>query len=198
VGVDYDPLTIVDKIRENESSRSAAIRDLVRDSVLRQKIKAYILNNSGDETDAETVFHDTIVTFVKTVFTKNNFELTSHLHGYLLGTARNVWMNALRKKKRHATVPIEHASAKESGGDNEALLLKGERGRILQKVLNQMRKNCKDVLMYWASGYKMDEIAAKLGYKNGAVAKKKKSECMKELYSFLQENPHIKERIRPA
>ncbi|MEM9547355.1 MAG: sigma-70 family RNA polymerase sigma factor [Bacteroidota bacterium] len=197
MGIEHDPLAIVDKIRASETSRNAAIRNLVRDAVIRQKISAYILKNSGDQTDAETVFHDTIVTFVKKAFTDKKFTLTSHLHGYLMGTARNIWMNALRKKKRHVTVPIEHASTAESDGDNFGLLLKGERGKILQLVLNQMRKNCKDVLMHWAAGYKMEEISSKLSYKNGGVVKKKKSECMKELYNYLSENPHIKERIRP-
>ena len=198
MGIEYDPLAIVDNIRKNESSRNFAIRNLVRDSVLRQKIKAYILNNSGDVTDAETIFHDAIVTFVKTVFSKEDFKLTVHLHGYLSGVARNLWMNALRKKKRHGTVSIDHASNTEAGEDNMKLLLKDERGKIIQLVLDEMRKNCKAVLMHWASGFKMDEIATKLGYKSGSVVKKKKSECMKELYSYLRENPHIKERIRPV
>ena len=196
--IEYDPLGVIEKIRGSESNRNEAIRELVRDSALKNKIKAYIINNSGNGVDAETIFHDTIVTFVKTVFTKHDFVLSVHLHGYLIGTARNLWMNALRKKKRNVTVPIEHASNTVDGGSNMDLLLKGERGRILQLVLNQMRKNCKDVLMFWASGFKMDEISVKLGYKSGAVAKKKKSECMKELYSYLSENPHIKERIRPV
>ena len=195
---EYDPLNIIDRIRGNESNRNIAIRELVRDSALKNKIKAYIINNSGDVTDAETIFNDTVVTLVKTVFTKQDFKLTVHLHGYLIGMARNIWMNALRKKKRNVTVPIEYASNTIDEGSSMELLLKGERGQILQLVLNEMRKNCKDVLMFWASGFKMDEISVKLGYKNGAVVKKKKSECMKELYSYLGENPHIKERIRPV
>lgn len=185
-------------IRGTESTRNEAIRSLVRDSVLRQKIKAYIVNNSGDMVDAETIFHDAIVTFVKTVFTKQDFELSVHLHGYLLGVVRNLWMNTLRKKKRNVTVPLEHASGKEEQEDNMGLLLKGERGAILQLVLNEMKKKCKDVLMLWASGYKMKEISEKLGYKSEGVVRKKKSECMKEIYTYLRENPHIKERIRPV
>ena len=198
MGNEYDTVKIIDKIRGNESNRNSAVRELVRDSILKNKIKAYVVNNSGDVIDAETIFHDAIVTFVKKVFTQRDFQLTSHLHGYLVGVARNLWMNALRKKKRNVTVPIDHASNTDDGGDNMKLLLKGERGKILQLVLNEMRKNCKDVLMYWASGFKMQEISEKLSYKSEAVVRKKKSECMKELYNYLSENPHIKERIRPV
>ncbi|MDF1698022.1 MAG: sigma-70 family RNA polymerase sigma factor [Saprospiraceae bacterium] len=189
---------MIEKIRGSELSRNTAIRTIMNDAVLKQKIKSYILKNSGDASDAETIFHDAIVTFVKTVFTKKEFQLSVHWHGFMLGTARNLWMNALRKKKKHVTVSIEHASHNESGENNMNLLLKGERGRILQLVLNEMKKRCKDVLMLWASGYKMVEIATQLGYKSEGVARKKKSECMKELYTYLGNNPHIKERIRPV
>ena len=198
MAAEYNPLDIISKIRGTESSRNEAIRKLVKDSVLKQKIKAYIVKNSGDATDGETIFHDSIVTFVKTVFTRQDFTLSVHLHGYLIGVARNLWMNELRKKKRTVTVPIEHASNTQEGEDNEGLMLRGERGRILKMVLDVMRKNCKDVLMFWASGYKMKEISERLAYKSEAVVRKKKSECMKELYDYLRENPHIKERIRPA
>ena len=198
MAAEYDPSDIISKIRGTESNRNEAIRKLVKDSVLKQKIKAYIVKNSGDATDGETIFHDSIVTFVKTVFTRQDFTLSVHLHGYLIGVARNLWMNELRKKKRTVTVPIEHASNTQEGEDNEGLMLRGERGRILKMVLDVMRKNCKDVLMFWASGYKMKEISERLAYKSEAVVRKKKSECMKELYDYLRENPHIKERIRPA
>ena len=191
-------MEILKRIRKNESSRNEVIRELVRDSELKQKIKSYILNNSGDAADAETVFHDAIVAFVKTVFTRRDFELTSNLHSYFIGMARNIWMNELRKKKRNATVSIDQVSKTEVGGNHEKLLLKGERGRILQMILERMRKNCKNVLMFWAAGFKMEEIAIKMGYKNGGVAKKKKSVCMKELYGYLSKKPHIKERIRPV
>ena len=103
MATEYDPLDLIGKIRGTAMSRNSAIRKLVNDSVLKQKIKAYIVKNSGDSIEAETIFHDTIVTFVKTVFTKRDFELSVHLHGYLTGMARNLWMNELRKKKRHLT-----------------------------------------------------------------------------------------------
>ena len=196
---EYDPLDIIAQIRGNASQRNAAIRLLVRDGELKRKIAGYVIKNSGDQMEAETVFHDSIVTFVKTAFTRKDFELSVHLHGYMMGVARNVWMNALRKNKRNITVPIEQSGMDESlHTDNMDLLLKGERGKILKVVLDQMRKKCKEVLMHWASGFKMDEIAKALDYKSGNVVKKKKSECMKELYAYLRDNPHIKERIRPV
>jgi len=198
VNIVSDQTELIDMIRKNESSRRTAIRQLVNDKQLKNKILSYIKNNSGDQTDGETIFHDAIVTFVKTVFTKRDYKITSHLHGYLLGVARNLWMNELRKKGKHKSDPLEYAENTPSDNDDQVgLIMKGERSKVLKAVLNQMAKNCKDVLLLWSAGYKMTEIAQKLNYKTEGVARKKKSNCMKELYAYLGQNPHIIERIRP-
>jgi RNA polymerase sigma factor (sigma-70 family) len=189
---------LMDMIRRDESSRRTAIRELVQDQKLKGKVIAYIKNNNGDQTDGETMFHDAIVTFVKTIFTKRDYEISTHIHGYILGVARNLWMNELRKKAKHKSDPIEYAEHTPSESDHLCLIMKGERSKILKAVLNQMAKNCKDVLLLWSAGYKMTEIAQKLNYKTEGVARKKKSNCMKELYTYLGNNPHIVERIRPV
>ena len=75
------------------------------------------------------------------------------------------------------------------------LLIKGDRAEILNKVLSQMKVKCKEVLMHWSSGYKMQEIATLLGYKSDGVARKKKSECMKQLLAYLADKPYIKQQL---
>lgn len=185
-------------IRGDQSSRREAISTLAKDTVLKGKIISYIKNNSGDATDGETIFHDVIVTFVKTMLTKRDYQISTHLHGYLFGVARNLWMNELRKKGRHQSAPLEYADNEASDSDQAKLIMIGERSKVLKAVLGQMRKNCKDVLLHWSAGFSMVEIASKLGYKSDGVARKKKSECMKELYAYLGNNPHIVDRLRLA
>ena len=57
-------------------------------------------------------------------------------------------------------------------------------------------KNCKEVLMLWAYGYKMKEIANIMNYKSDNMAKKKKYKCFKELLEFLEQNPEAKSALR--
>ena len=190
-------IQLMERIRGDEASRRTVVLELIHDEVLKNKIISYIKNNNGDQTDGMTMFHDAIVTFIKTVFTKPDYVITTHIHGYILGVARNLWMNELRKKAKHKSDPIEYAAHTPSGNDHLTLIMKGERSKVLKAVLNQMAKNCKDVLLLWSAGYKMTEIAERLHYKSEGVARKKKSNCMKELYAFLGNHPHIVERIRP-
>ena len=91
-------IQLMERIRGDEASRRTVVLELIHDEVLKNKIISYIKNNNGDQTDGMTMFHDAIVTFIKTVFTKPDYVITTHIHGYILGVARNLWMNELRKK----------------------------------------------------------------------------------------------------
>lgn len=191
-----DHSVLIKMIRGDKASRSQAIKSIANDTLLKNKVIALVRNNSGDSTDGETIFHDAIVTMVKTIFTKPDYEISTHLHAYMLGVARNLWMNELRKRGRHQTAPLEYAENQPSDSDQVKLLMTGERSKVLRAVLKQMKVNCKDVLLHWSAGFSMKEIAVKLGYKTEGVVRKKKSECMKELYAYLGNNQHIVERLR--
>jgi len=67
---------------------------------------------------------------------------------------------------------------------------------MLQKVLSVIAGRCKEVLMLWAAGHSMKEVAKELQYKSDGMARKKKSECMKELLTYLYNHPKVKEQLR--
>lgn len=187
---------IIGGIRGNRAERRKAILSLTDDTALRSKILSYVKNHGGSLTEAETIYHDMIVTFIKIVHTRPDFELNRELHAYLMGIAKNLWYNEIRKRKNARTEDFEHiAEQKDESISAMELLIKGDRADTLNKVLNQMKVKCKEVLMYWAGSYKMKEIAERLGYKSEGVARKKKSECMKELLAYLADKPHIKKQL---
>jgi len=187
---------IIGGIRGNRIDRRKAILSLTKDIELRNKILSYVKNHNGSETEAKTIYHDMIVTFIKIVHTRNDFKLDRPLHAYLMGITKNLWYNELRKRSKSKTANIENvAEQKDNNITPVELLIKGDRAEILNKVLSQMKVKCKEVLMYWAGSYKMKEIASRLGYKSEGVARKKKSECMKELLVYLADKPYIKQQL---
>lgn len=193
---DRDQADIIASIRSTPSARRTAILHLAEDKNLKNKIINYVSRYGGDTTDGLTIFDDMIVTFIKIVHTKRDFILNKPLHAYLMGIAKNLWYNELRRKNRHQSVDIENlASLKDENIDAIELLMNQDQSNILRRLLSEMKVNCKEVLMYWAGGYKMKEIAALLGYKSDAVVRKKKSECMKELLQYLAARPNIKKQL---
>lgn len=57
---------------------------------------------------------------------------------------------------------------------------------VLSKILNPLNKNCAEVLYMWSEGYRMDEIAKKLNYKDANAMKKKKYKCLEQAKLIYQ------------
>lgn len=165
--------------------------------MLRKSICTYVLNQSGTQDEAELIFDDVLVQFVKTGFSDHSTQLKGELNPYLMGIAKNLWFAELKKKSKTRNLEsILHLKDEESADQPEALFLNKERYTLLKDLLDQLRSKCKNVLMYWANGYNMIEIAKKLNYQSEGMARKKKSQCLKELLDYLQSNPLIKNQLR--
>jgi len=192
-----DYVDIICRIRNSGMERKLIIEALAKDKKLKAKTFSYILQNQGSREDALSIFHDSIIFFVKKAFTQTDFELSSHVHAYLLGIAKNMWRNQLRKKNRDATYELRENKDEIDGDENqEELWLTKDRYELLKEVLNLLGRKCKEVLMYWASGYKMEVIADLLDYKTSAVARKKKRVCFKELTEIIKDRPDIKRMLQ--
>ncbi len=187
---------LIQGIRSNPAKRKEAIYSLTRDIELKDKIIRYVKNHGGSETESLTIYNDMIVTFIKIVHTRKEFTLDRPLHAYLMGIAKNIWYNELRKRSKFKTSDLEKTIEQRDDTISAVdLLIKGDRESVLNKVLGEMKVKCKEVLMYWSGGYKMKEIAHLLSYKSEGVARKKKSECMKELLAYLADKPYIKKQL---
>ena len=78
-----------------------------------------------------------------------------------------------------------------SGVTPEDLVIDFSQKKLIENLLSYLGRNCKEVLMYWANGYKMKEIAKLVGYKSEGMAKKKKHLCMDKLQKHIANNPSI-------
>ncbi|MEO0473508.1 MAG: hypothetical protein AAF206_28100, partial [Bacteroidota bacterium] len=78
----------------------------------------------------------------------------------------------------------------------EILLAAKEKERHQLQLLSRLGEPCRTILEHWRLHYSMKEIAAKVGYKNEAVARKKKRLCMKKLLDILDQEPGWEQLIR--
>ncbi len=154
-----------------------------------------LLNNKGQESDFSSLLNQALVRFHKTVVSKKDFTLETNYINYILGIAHFVWIKELKVKGKHATEQID-AAYDLSEEIVEIEFLEKERRHVLKEILGELGLNCREVLMFWSSGYSMVEIAEKLGYKSPGMAKKKKHVCMKALYAHLESNPDLIEELK--
>lgn len=165
---------------------------------IRGKIYSYVRQHGGSDDEGISIFHDTVVAFVKYVFQNRNFRLTDSLVGYMRTIGKYQWINQLRKINKSvpvSSVDTETLSIPDSFQSDHFILNK-EKLQSLTRVLDKLASRCKEVLMYWSSGYSMKEVAKMVDYQSEGMARKKKSQCMKSLYEIISENPNIKEQLR--
>jgi DNA-directed RNA polymerase specialized sigma24 family protein len=196
--VTTDHPSITDLLRGTTTERQKAIRVMVKDQKLLSEIMAYIVKQNGHPDDATMIFHDSIIAFAKKVFTDRSLVIQGSFSGYIFGIAKNLWLVHLRKEKKHHMVQsLENHTQDQPGEENFfSLIFNKEKTSLLNEVLDQLVKPCKEVLLYWAGGYNMIEIAQKLGYKTDGVARKKKFFCFKSLIEWLESRPHILQALK--
>lgn len=187
---------LIAKIRGTEKDRADVVNYIYEDSNLKKSIKSYVLNHYGNEDDAIIIFDDMIVQFIKSVFSKSDFKIDGELSAYLMGIAKHLWFAESKKRmKMKQWDSIENKDFVDQDTISIDQILSEEKRTLLLNVLSHIGKNCKEVLMYWANGYAMDEIAQKLNYKSEGMVRKKKSVCLKELITVVQLRPEIKKAL---
>ncbi|MBK9255745.1 MAG: RNA polymerase sigma factor [Saprospiraceae bacterium] len=189
--------SILGFIRGSELERAEAVKLLAANTKLRNDIFQHVINNSGSSDDALMIFHDSIIAFVKKVFSDHTFVLSGTKDAYIFGIARMLWLDRLRKDKNN---PLTYAGEINQINDppvyTNNILESEEKKEILHKIMLNLHSNCRNVLMYWAGGYSMEEIARLCGYKSEGMARKKKCECYKELIIWLEAHPEYLKELK--
>jgi len=184
------------EIRKGRVERDRMISLLYYDDILRNKIRGMLYKKGGVSDDFDMIFNSTIMQFTKTIIKNKDFQLTSSLDSYIVGIAKHIWYNEVRKIKNNRFENIEKTSEFSHNSTPESLLIDFNKKELIKKLLLNVGNKCREILMYWANGYRMKEIAGLMGYKSEGMAKKKKYVCLKELVVFLDKNPNIKTVLR--
>lgn len=164
---------------------------------LKDDIIQHVIKNSGTQDDGLMIFHDSIVVFTKKVFTHKELEINNSLEGYIYGIARMLWLNKLRKEGHHKLQELTPVHDHATEDSNQLVtLMKKEHNQMLHKILGSLGLNCKEVLMYWAGGFAMAEIAKILGYASEGMVRKKKHQCYKSLVEIMAKNDTFKEQLK--
>lgn len=185
------------QVNMSETSRSELIAYIYNAPGIRGNLNKFILTHGGTAEEANTLFNETIVQFIKTAFGMREYShLTGDLEPYLFGIARNLWYAEVKRRGKQNSLIQDLGNEEKLDPCPEELYLTKERNSLFASLLSQLRSNCRAVLMHWANGFSMIEIAEKLGYQSEGMARKKKSQCLAELNDFLFQNPHIKLQLQ--
>ena len=67
----------------------------------------YVLNNNGTQADAEELIHTTLLKIWENI-SKGRYQMTSRFEAYFFTIATNLWIDELRRRKRHPTDTLDN------------------------------------------------------------------------------------------
>ena len=154
--------------------------------------------------DLEEVYDDGCLVLWGKMMDKD-FELREEcMVGYLVKVCRNIGMHYLRKV-RNDVMSLEWMMENRFGGVDEDvngleemfdILAEKEDEEVKYKKLEKVWKRLKDVdrmilECYYVEGCRMDEIAKRIGYKNGDSVKSKKNRILRKMMSMMKEEANL-------
>ncbi|CAA9248809.1 MAG: hypothetical protein AVDCRST_MAG56-2027 [uncultured Cytophagales bacterium] len=145
----------------------------------------FVRNHGGGGEEAKDVFQEGIIIFYKKV--KAGEEI-GYPATFFFSVCKHLWLDRARQKANRdriaRTLPGEPAAP-----DDLEASLESERNAVLLGLLDKLGEGCCEVLLgFYYEKKNMLELAGEMGYASEAVAKNKKSNCLKKLREMVLGN----------
>jgi len=176
---------LIDDILEGGIRKRRACNQLLKDHI-RYIYSLLIGKLNLTEDDAYTVYHDSWVKVLESIEARTfrgNSKLSTYFYTTLYRTGLNFSNRIKREPQKESTDILVHLED-ERVSPSKSLEV-SDQIKALEPMMNSLGNNCKDILLKWADGYNMKEIAQILGLANAKVVKARKSQCLKKLKKLL-------------
>ncbi len=151
-------------------------------------VRSFILRSRGSEQDAEDFFHEGLIAFYMMV-RKDKLGPEVNVEAYLYTICRNMWNKNIMKKPRQLELSEEYNNIVSEDLQLKTLL-SNERSVLIKQLLESLGEECHKILVhFYFDRLSMKEIVAQLNISGEAVAKNKKSNCMKKLRTIVLDSP---------
>jgi len=169
----------------------------VLDSIYRSYfpvIKKMVMNNHGSKLDAEDIFQDAVVAIFEKL-QASEIKLRCSFKTYLYSVCRNLWLQKLETQRFNSLSFHEVEEFVSLTGEIEILMNRIEKEKLYQKHYLGLSENCQKILRLVFNCLPAREIARIMGYKSDLYARKRKSQCRKNLINLIQKDPDYKRII---
>ncbi|MFV0540726.1 MAG: RNA polymerase sigma factor [Aestuariibaculum sp.] len=153
------------------------------------KVVNYIKQNSGNDSDAQDVVQDTLITIYNQA-SKKNLQLTCPFEAYFFLLCKRKWLNELKKTYKKEVTINNDVLFKDN--DAQALALEtsvfGEKEALFAEMFQKLGNACRELLQATFKIKSMGKVADSLGV-SYAYARKKKSLCIGKLTELIKASP---------
>ncbi len=177
------------------SGMDTAIKSIYREHF--ESLAWIVINNSGNQQDAEDVFQEVLVSFIGLV-QQDKFRGESSVKTFLFSMTKHTWLNELKKRGRTEVRELKFEKGRDQQEmDVRHLIAEREGKKQLMNVVEQLGDTCKKILvMFYYENLSMKEILANLEYENEQVVRNKKYKCLKQLEQMITNNPSLSKNLK--
>ncbi|HEX4877924.1 MAG TPA: sigma-70 family RNA polymerase sigma factor [Chitinophagaceae bacterium] len=160
-------------------------------------LSRFILNNSGNQQDAEDIFQEVLVNFIDLV-QKDKFRGESSVKTFLFSLNRYTWLNELKRRGRALAREEKYEKGQERTElDTSHFITDRESRQAVVKLVDELGEMCKKILLlFYYENLSMREIMAATNYENEQVVRNKKYKCLKQLEQMINDNPSLKQALK--
>jgi RNA polymerase sigma factor (sigma-70 family) len=182
--------SLIGALKQPGRSAEDAIKQLYREhyGILEQ----YVVQNQGSRSDAEDIFQETMVAFIRQV-EEGKFRGESSIRTFLYALNRNIWLNELKKRDRSHLREEKFAAGEEKLQQAiDGILEQQEHNMELMRSIQNLGDSCKKILLlFYYEQRPIREILSVLPYQNEQVVRNKKMKCLKKLEEMVKANGHM-------
>lgn len=151
-------------------------------------VRSFLRFRSGIQDDAADMVQDAYLIMVEKI-RDGGYNQGSLVH-FWTGITKGLLRNKLKRDAR-TDLTDDHNQFEETDiATPEFLLLDAEEKSRLEQILDRLGPKCKQVLMLWAGGYSMEEIASEMELSSEAMARKTKYRCKNQLMELIGNAPN--------
>jgi len=156
-------------------------------------ISRYVSLNNGESDDARDLIQQAMLIVFQKV-RSNEFELTCSFKTYLYSICKNLWLKELRKRKIENKTSLDFEEMEEV---EVFIEVENEYDYSIQYFLyrwhfHNLSLICKDLLKMTLAKVSYDEIAERLNFTDGEMARKKKYRCKELLLKRIKSDLRYK------
>lgn len=161
-----------------------------------KKVRRMITKKGGTKEEADDIFQDTVITFFEKVKSRQ-IETRDDVEGYIITIAKNLWIDSIRRKKRHQQFEEINRAEKREYTNQLSELINKEKETAMTTLFSLLGEKCQQIMtLSFYERMTMKEISKKLEYKNEDVTKALHYRCKKSLAKLAQENPTLVQTLR--
>lgn len=160
--------------------------------------EGYIIHHHGTREQAKDVFQEAMIILYKRI-RSGDLELTCKFGTYLYAICKNIWIQERKKYLLHSEKLRQHPLMVHDPGAERDPLLENHLSELFHRHFNDLSEDCRKILRMYFNNFTIEEIRAKMNYKNIHHAADRKYRCKKSLIKRIVNDPlfkRLKDEIR--